>query len=217
MVLQQAGSPREQQTVRTARQSCRAESRRKPDIVLQAEGVPIHIFGVEHYGAQVPYLYSLVPRLFSHSMLMTDAEARACLLVRVTVPSFCLCKLMCKSCSCTEWYCLLLQPYIGEHILHERPNFVVVETAICPEHGAASGNIFTCSDLAPTSSFFERMFCQVSMQLAQMPEPGNSRLWQVSILAPAISFCCHVQVKHHSCIFMRRARVLSMMFPCYTQ
>ncbi|CAL8462413.1 g1946 [Coccomyxa elongata] len=70
------------------------------------------------------------------------------------------------------------QPYIGEHILRHRPSTVVVETAISPTHGAASGNTFTCSRLAQDSIFFERLFCQVSAQLAQMPDPTSTRLWQ---------------------------------------
>ncbi|BDA46264.1 hypothetical protein COCOBI_08-3560 [Coccomyxa sp. Obi] len=69
-------------------------------------------------------------------------------------------------------------PYIGDYILWQRPSAVVVETAISPEHGAASGNFFTCSHLAQDSNFFERLFCQVSSQLAQTPDPTATRLWQ---------------------------------------
>ncbi len=76
---------------------------------------------------------------------------------------------------------LVVQPYIGEHILRHRPSTVVVETAISPTHGAASGNTFTCSRLAQDSNFFERLFCQVSAQLTQMPDPTSTRLWQVGV------------------------------------
>ena len=73
----------------------------------------------------------------------------------------------------------LLQPYIGEFILRQRPTAVVVETAVTPEHGARTGNEFHCTD-GSGGGFFPRMFfCHVAAQLADMPDPAASALWKV--------------------------------------
>lgn len=75
---------------------------------------------------------------------------------------------------------LLSQAYVGEHILQQRPHSVVVETAITPVHGAASGNVFTCSSAPPIGgNFFARLFCHAASQLADEPDPQISQLWQV--------------------------------------
>ncbi len=51
----------------------------------------------------------------------------------------------------------------GEWIIRQRPQAVVVETAMGPEHGAMAGNVIRCGDRPadPTAGFYLRMFCQV--------------------------------------------------------
>ncbi|MEW5300245.1 MAG: hypothetical protein WDW36_003187 [Sanguina aurantia] len=69
----------------------------------------------------------------------------------------------------------------GEFILRNRPQAVVVETAIVPEHGAMPGNIITCNDTItdPAAAFFMRMFCQVADRLrVEDGDPWESELWK---------------------------------------
>jgi hypothetical protein len=74
-----------------------------------------------------------------------------------------------------------MQAHIGEHILRSRPTAVVVETAITPQHGAMTGNVFSCQgeDL-PFAGPFARMLCYCACQLKDFPAPAETSLWEVS-------------------------------------
>ncbi|GLI71608.1 hypothetical protein VaNZ11_016873 [Volvox africanus] len=73
------------------------------------------------------------------------------------------------------------QPHIGEWIIRQRPQAVVVETAMGPEHGAMAGNVIRCGDrvVDPTAGFFLRMFCQIGVTLQEFKEGDftQSPLW----------------------------------------
>ncbi|GAX79476.1 hypothetical protein CEUSTIGMA_g6917.t1 [Chlamydomonas eustigma] len=73
------------------------------------------------------------------------------------------------------------QSHVGEFILSEKPEAVVVETAVTSEHGAQSGNAIIQGEAIAEGqdAFFLRIFSQVAEQLKQ--EGGtwiNSSLWQ---------------------------------------
>ncbi|KAG2451634.1 hypothetical protein HYH02_003414 [Chlamydomonas schloesseri] len=73
------------------------------------------------------------------------------------------------------------QPHIGEWIIRQRPQAVVVETAMGPEHGAVSGNVIRCGDQVadPTAAFYLRMFCQIGVSLQDFKDGDftESPLW----------------------------------------
>ncbi|GIL90740.1 hypothetical protein Vretimale_19829 [Volvox reticuliferus] len=73
------------------------------------------------------------------------------------------------------------QPHIGEWIIRNRPQAVVVETAMGPEHGSMAGNVIRCGDqvVDPTAGFFLRMFCQIGVTLQEFKEGDftQSPLW----------------------------------------
>ncbi|GIL63448.1 hypothetical protein Vafri_17499 [Volvox africanus] len=73
------------------------------------------------------------------------------------------------------------QPHIGEWIIRQRPQAVVVETAMGPEHGSMAGNVIRCGDrvVDPTAGFFLRMFCQIGVTLQEFKEGDftQSPLW----------------------------------------
>ena len=73
---------------------------------------------------------------------------------------------------------LTFQADAAEAIWQRRPSAVVVETAVCPEHGAATGNIVAMH--TPPSNFFVGMFQGIGRQLSQEPDLTSSHLWQVS-------------------------------------
>ena len=58
--------------------------------------------------------------------------------------------------------------FTGEFILANRPDAVVVETAVTPEHGAVPGSSVSCADelVQGPQAFFIRMFCQVKQDWA---------------------------------------------------
>ena len=74
-----------------------------------------------------------------------------------------------------------MQAHIGEHILRSRPTAVVVETAITPQHGAMTGNVFSCwgEDLTYAGPL-ARMLCYCASQLKDFPAPTETSLWEVS-------------------------------------
>ena len=51
----------------------------------------------------------------------------------------------------------------GEWIIRHRPQAVVVETSLGPEHGSMPGNVIGCKDhvVDRDADFYLRMFCQV--------------------------------------------------------
>ena len=57
---------------------------------------------------------------------------------------------------------------------------MVVETALSPQHGARSGNVFQCDreDIAHAGPF-ARMLCYCAKQLAEEPSPAASPMWEV--------------------------------------
>jgi len=73
-------------------------------------------------------------------------------------------------------------PNIGHFILRTRPDAVVVETCLTPEHGAVPGTVISCEDqlVQGPSAFFVRMFCQVAAKLKEVggEDPSSSELWQ---------------------------------------
>ncbi|GLC70389.1 hypothetical protein PLESTF_000967700 [Pleodorina starrii] len=74
------------------------------------------------------------------------------------------------------------QPHIGEWIIRQRPQAVVVETAMGPEHGSLAGNVIRCGDptvVDPTAAFFLRMFCQIGVTLQEFKDGDftASPLW----------------------------------------
>ncbi|EFJ39743.1 hypothetical protein VOLCADRAFT_121785, partial [Volvox carteri f. nagariensis] len=73
------------------------------------------------------------------------------------------------------------QPHIGEWIIRHRPQAVVVETSMGPEHGAQTGNVIRCGDRVadPTAAFYLRMFCQIGVTLQEFKDGDftESPLW----------------------------------------
>ncbi|KAG1657671.1 hypothetical protein FOA52_013765 [Chlamydomonas sp. UWO 241] len=74
-------------------------------------------------------------------------------------------------------------PHVGEFILRERPDMVVVETPVTQEHGSLPGNTLSCKDQVvegTPQAFFVRMFCQVAAQLRESggDDPASSAFWQ---------------------------------------
>lgn len=60
------------------------------------------------------------------------------------------------------------QPHIGEYILEQRPQCVVVETAMTPEHGSLSGNLIGCGDwVQGSAAFWLRNFCAIAEQIRE--------------------------------------------------
>ena len=66
-----------------------------------------------------------------------------------------------------------VQADAAESIWQRRPSAVVVETAVCQEHGAATGNVVAMH--TPPSSFQG-----IGRELSQEPDLTSSQLWQVS-------------------------------------
>lgn len=61
----------------------------------------------------------------------------------------------------------------GEFILRTRPESVVVETAVCREHGAFPGAVLTSNDQVPGSSTgFVNALCQVRIQVGLGQSPS---------------------------------------------
>ena len=71
------------------------------------------------------------------------------------------------------------QPAIGEAILRARPSAVVVETAVNPAHGAATGNLLCTDTHARLADAGLRRLCMAAAQLAAEPDPCASRLFAV--------------------------------------
>ena len=72
------------------------------------------------------------------------------------------------------------QAHIAEHILQSRTTAVVVETAVTPQHGAKTGNKFSCSEAdVMYAGGFARMLCYCARQLGETPSPADSPLWEV--------------------------------------
>ncbi|CAL5227715.1 g10725 [Coccomyxa viridis] len=71
------------------------------------------------------------------------------------------------------------QAHIGEHILRSGASAVVVETALTPQHGAQSGNVFQCEgeDIMHAGPF-ARMLCYCARQLAELPSPADTPVWE---------------------------------------
>ncbi|KAI3429568.1 hypothetical protein D9Q98_005655 [Chlorella vulgaris] len=74
---------------------------------------------------------------------------------------------------------------VGEFILRQRPELVVVETALNAAHGSAHGNTvcrqdcltFTHSTAPGSTDHRARTFAHYGVQLADMPHPLGSHLW----------------------------------------
>ena len=80
-----------------------------------------------------------------------------------------------------------MQEHIGDHILQNRPSCVVVETAVTPVHGSASGNEFRCdSEDMFHAGLMARMVCHVSSWLSETPHAAASPLWRVRLLPVAV-------------------------------
>lgn len=71
------------------------------------------------------------------------------------------------------------QPAIGEAIVRARPSAVVVETAVNPAHGAATGNALRTDAHARLADTGLRRLCMAAAQLAAEPDPCASRLFAV--------------------------------------
>eukprot|EP00798_Chlamydomonas_sp_ICE-L_P005965 gene5965-5248_t len=74
------------------------------------------------------------------------------------------------------------QPHIGEYILTEKPEVVVVETGINPAHSSVPGNGIDPKEIPVTDdsqAFFVRMFAQVASQIKEHggDEPVNHPVW----------------------------------------
>lgn len=125
-----------------------------------------------------------------------------------------------------------VQAHIAEHILRLRPTCVVVETAITPQHGASTGNEFSCQgeDVIYAGPFV-RMLCYCANQLGELTSPTDSPLWEVSIppleASELVVFSAKVDCSCGDCTFCWVSRshtvaflccqsLVSMMFPCYT-
>ena len=63
---------------------------------------------------------------------------------------------------------------------------MVVETALTPQHGAQSGNVFQCEgeDIMHAGPF-ARMLCYCARQLAELPSPADTPVWEVR--CPSVS------------------------------
>lgn len=74
------------------------------------------------------------------------------------------------------------QPHIGEWIIRNRPQAVVVETSLGPEHGAMPGNVIGCKDqvVDKDADFYLRMFCQVGAALVEFKDADftTAPLWK---------------------------------------
>lgn len=112
-----------------------------------------------------------------------------------------------------------MQAHIGEHILRSRASAVVVETALTPQHGARSGNVFQCEgeDIMHAGPF-ARMLCYCARQLAELPSPADAPIWEVRCSTASDLF--HSLVQAMSGIEDQHPwtvqRLVSVMFPCYT-
>jgi hypothetical protein len=80
---------------------------------------------------------------------------------------------------------------IGEFILEIKPHSVVVETALNPAHGSATGNVASIQDcLMITNSTYgmvdarTRALAHIGVQLADMPNPLESELWKEVCRSP---------------------------------
>lgn len=96
-----------------------------------------------------------------------------------------------------ESYCSLCnlrprcaQAHIGEYILCSRASTVVVETALTPQHGTMTGNVFSCNgpDVMHAGPF-ARMLCYCARQLADLPSPADTPLWKVRCLQQWKTVC----------------------------
>ena len=72
---------------------------------------------------------------------------------------------------------------IGEHILHQRPAAVVVETAITAGHGTATGAMFQPDDQGTAQELQRdlgaRIIVQLGRRLRDAAEPCCDPIWQV--------------------------------------
>lgn len=108
-------------------------------------GTDIHVFGVEHLAPQ-PHIGKGGAALhLEASPPCTEKEGRACgccieggLLV------------VCWTLQIGPVRCAWTPAPTGEWIIRQRPQAVVVETAMGPEHGAVSGNVIRCGDQVGT-------------------------------------------------------------------
>ena len=79
-----------------------------------------------------------------------------------------------------------MQAHIAANIMQQRPWAVVFETAVTPQHGLASGNVFDCSSAVKHSmqAYFVRWLCPLAGQLSGLPNPVDSALWQAWCACP---------------------------------
>ena len=123
---------------------------------------------------------------------------------------------------------LLLQAHIAEAILGRRPHAVVVETAVTPEHGLASGSIFACGSAGQhgmQQAYFVRWLCPMAAKLRALSSPTDSALWQAwTLLSRMHSATCRSCVVYkpvnHSCCMSTPVRLMSQacktgIIPCY--
>ena len=82
------------------------------------------------------------------------------------------------------------QPAVGEAILRARPRAVVVETAVNPAHGAATGNALRTDAHARLADAGLRRLCMAAEQLAAEPDAWASRLFAVRPSSMGGSCCC---------------------------
>lgn len=82
------------------------------------------------------------------------------------------------------------QAAVGEAILRARPSAVVVETAVNPAHGAATGNALCTDAHARLADAGLRRLCMAAAQLAAEPDPCASRLFAVRPSSMGCSCCC---------------------------
>ena len=87
--------------------------------------------------------------------------------------------------------CLPLQVSPADFILRERPVAVVMETAVTPDHGSATGNVFMPDPPGARNPYdVAEIACRASDALQQEADPQNGNLWKVRHSVAGVTSLC---------------------------